>query len=342
VSISSVPILVPLYEDNDANPGFPIHDPLSYSFPLGLTGRYYPVGFPVEITTNSRAVLNAAESLWSRYQQLSDQEAVRLHVMVHTHDAEVPVRPALPRGQQHLISIVHGEENFAVADLATGFAFAALTRNVAADRSYFSYYFLEPLVYVMLAARHFTFVHAASIALNGQALLLCGESGGGKTCLAFECARRGWSFISGDATHIVRDRYDYTVIGRPYQIRFRASARSLFPELESYEPELRPNGKTDIEVNTEDFDLSTALTSRATHIVFLERASGTEEARIEPFSTAEAARQLVQTICFGDDRIRAEQRRALMHFLTLPVYRLRYSDLAHAERALRSLVTEIP
>ena len=61
----------------------------------------------------------------------------------------------MPRGQNHLVSIVHGPDNFAMCDLARGFTFACLTDDVARNRAYVLYHFLEPAVYLMIGGAVF-------------------------------------------------------------------------------------------------------------------------------------------------------------------------------------------
>ena len=49
-----------------------------------------------------------------------------------------------------------------------------------------------------------------------------------------------------------------------------------------------------------------------------------------------------QTICFGDDQLRAEQRLALSRFIEpRGIFQLEYSGLDDAERALRGMVTGV-
>jgi hypothetical protein len=244
----------------------------------------------------------------------------------------------MPRGQNHLVSFVHGPDNFAVCDLARSFTFACLTRDVARDHAYIRYHFLEPAGYLMVDAAHLSPVHASCVALNGRAVLLCGDAGAGKTSLAYACARKGWTYLADDATHIVRGSSDRAVVGRPFRIRFRESARRLFPELNAFTPERRPSGKLDIEVETSALGMSIALESTATHIVFLNRLPGVAHAAAQPFPRSEAVDRLSALICYGDQRIRAEQSRALDEFLHLPVVELTYSHLEDAERALRTLI----
>jgi hypothetical protein len=314
------------------------HDPLGYGRSLPLTSRYYPMGFPVDLATNSEDILAITDRIWGPFPATSCPHAATLRVAVDNHDASIPPVPSMPRGQNHLVSIIQGPDNFAIVDTAGSFAFASLTQDVARDRAYVRYHFLEPAVYYMIDAAHLSPVHASCVALNGRAVVLCGDAGAGKTSLAYACARSGWTYLSDDATHIVRNRADRAVVGRPFRIRFRESARRLFPELNQFTPERRPNGKLDIEVDTSALGLSVALESKASHVVFLNRQQKAT-ATVEPFPRGDAPARLQNLICYGDERVRQEQNRALTEFLRLPIVELKYGDPAGAEHALRELVS---
>jgi hypothetical protein len=313
-------------------------DPSRYNVDLPFRRTFYPAGHALEVSSNSADVLITAAKLWQRYPALSDAQPMRLRI-IDGGSHPNSVRQRLPPcGEGHLFSIVQSEHDFALADLSTGFAFASLSRETLEDRGCFSYYFLEPLVYAMLGARFFVFVHASCISREGRAILLCGDSGSGKTCLAYACAKLGWDYVSGDALHVVRGDDNRTVIGRPYEIRFRESARRLFPELSRFRRVVRPTGKPDLEIDTVELGIPVALRSSARHIVFIEPADLT---LLEKYSTEQAMQAFEKTICYGSDQTRLEQRETLSRFTELPVWRLSYSGPELAERALKVLLDDV-
>jgi hypothetical protein len=317
-------------------------DPLRCRVPLPLCATFYPIGFPLDITANAPDVLDAAAELWSAYPHLSRSRPMRLEVAVDGAGAIESARSSATehitrRSWGHLVFFAQPPDNFAVADLSRGFAFASVTQDMAGDRGRWRYHFLEPLVYLMLDSLHATPVHAACIALAGGAVVLCGASGAGKTSLAYACAKRGWTYLADDAMHVLRRGGGRTVAGRPHSIRFRAAARRLFPELNAFPPVLRPNGKCDVEVPPERLGISTAYRAEARGIVFLDRSNEYVRAELRPFSLEMAQQTLEQVLCYGDERTRMRQRSTLRDFLELPVVALRYHDLAEAELALQRL-----
>lgn len=323
-------------------PAFPAkpNDPLLYTLPLPFEGEFYPMGFPVRIATNYKPALSAARLMWSRFPKLFEQPPMRVKITVDADSHQgLPLEEPVLRGQEHLFSIVADRRNFVTADLNAGFGHVSITRVVAEDTAHLRYHFLEPLAYVLIAARHVAFVHAACVALDGRGVILCGSSGAGKTCLAYACARRGWTFVSGDAVAVLDGREDHRIAGRPFDIRFRHTATRLFPELERFPRVLRPSGKTDIEIDPEKLKLSCAVESKASHLVFLERTEAGKPS-LAAISAAEARNRLEESICFGDFSVRERHGRALERLARLPAVRLRYSGVDAAERALRSMLKD--
>jgi len=316
----------------------PVYDPLLCQTALPYRAVFYPLGYPVAVTTNYKPVIQAGEHLWGREISLWDKPAVELRLAVGgagLQPDERP-RPQMPRAQGHLLSIVHDAANFAVCNLEAGFGFGWFTPAVATDPAYFRYHFLEPLAYMTLESLYLTQIHGACIALRGQGVLLCGDTHAGKTTLSYACARRGWTYVADDASHLVRESRDRVIVGRPYQIRLRVDARALFPELGEYEPVERPNGKPSLELDTAGLGLTQARQVAARYIVFLNR--DTDLQRLSRYSRNDAYDRLSQVICFGTEAVQEEQRQTLRDLLTLPLYQIDYRDLDWAEGCLRSLV----
>jgi hypothetical protein len=311
----------------------PKQDPLRYDAPLPLEAEFFPMGFPVRIASNSQRVLDAAAKVWGESSKLFDARLSRIKVSVNDGGSR-PQQPVL-RGQEHLISIVGDQHNFAIADVREGFGHICVSHETATDAAFLRYHFLEPLAYLLISGRHATLVHSSAIALDGRGVLLCGASGSGKTCLAFACARAGWTFLSGDATAIVHGRDDSKIAGRPFEIRFRHTARQLFPELERFPRVLRPSGKTDIEIDPRMLGIDCAPEAKASLLVFLDRGGGEGVDRLE---RDEVRRHLDEWVCYGDDETRWLHGLALDRLAELPAVALKYSNLGFAEKIVRALV----
>jgi hypothetical protein len=69
-----------------------------------------------------------------------------------------------------------------------------------------SWHIARPLMHAIKGASlrtPWTPIHAASVAREGSAILIVGQSGAGKTSIAMTCASRGWDYLGDDAV-IVR------------------------------------------------------------------------------------------------------------------------------------------
>src|ERR1700752_3990410 len=169
-------------------------DPLGSHEPLPLVHRFYPLGYALEIATNSEDIIAAAEENWGWLTPVFDGSP--MHVRIAASRGTDGGRAASPtyRAMGHLMSIITDQSNFAVCDLRDGFAFCRLTQQVARDRAWMRQRFLDGMVYCLLVCREVTPIHAACVMKDGRGVLLCGQSGAGKSSLAFACASRGWTF----------------------------------------------------------------------------------------------------------------------------------------------------
>jgi hypothetical protein len=299
-------------------------DPLGVQLDLPLKGTYYPLGFRLEIATNSPDVIAAAEESWGGRRREFASEPLVMRVVV-SPQGDVS-RDATHSKQGHLYSVVSDADNFAHADLRSNFAAVHVSRKTASDHTSLRWFFVESLPYLMLCQRHVVMVHAGCVARNGSGVLLCGASEAGKSTLAYACARAGWTWLADDCTCLLPNSSDRMAIGRSPHARFRIDAPALFPELERFAVRERPTGKIGIEV-----DMSVLPGIRVTRrapigaVVFLERRPGPPS--VEQISGEDAVdRMLADMPSYGED-VDELHERTVRRLAEAPAYRAGYQSI---------------
>lgn len=314
-------------------------DPYLYHAPMPLRAVYFPLGFPVELATNSEDVLAAAEESWGEFKQTFATPPLQLRIGVLEGNSTESAPPSTFRAQRHLLVNVADNENFCISDLVQGFSFAWLTKATVSQRYKFRYHFLEAAALCHIANRFTAPVHAACVELAGRGVMLCGDSGAGKSTLSFACARAGWTYITDDACFLLNGRNDRQVVGNCHLIRFRPSAADLFPEVEGKDLTFRPTGKPSIELRTESIPgIARTVASSVDYVVFLNRRDR-NISDLTPLSR-EIARRSMQQRLYGMDELRTAQEASIDRLLTADVLELRYSDLNWAVDRLERLVRE--
>jgi hypothetical protein len=315
-------------------------DPVLARVKLPFRDTFYPLGFPLEIVTNSEDVLTAAAASWHGFVKLFDTPPIRLKVIVREgRSSECPPAP-ICRVQEHLYSNIADAENFAVIDLLRGFSTIWLTEAAVEHRNYLRYFFLESSAMCLLASSHTTAIHAACVERAGSGILLCGDSGAGKSSLAYACARAGWTYITDDGCFMVNGRDDRLVVGNCNQARFRPSASELFSELKGRTITQRMQaGKPSIEIKTTALrNIAISPTSHVNHVVFLNRRSGTRQ-ELVPFPT-EVARYFMLQVLVSPAPTLKIQTALIDSLLSGGALELRYSDMNWAIDRLARLAEE--
>jgi hypothetical protein len=214
-----------------------------------------------------------------------------------------------------------------------------VTTAAVRHRDYFRYFFLESCAMGGISGRYATPIHGACVSLGGEGILLCGDSGAGKTTLCYACARAGWTYVTDDGSYLVHGRKDRLVVGNCGQLRFRSTAEALFPELRGREIMERAGvGKPSIELSTrETAQIVTSSAATVQRIVFLKRNVRTQE--LAAFPTAVARLFMMQCV-FCMAYAVPPHAEAIDNLLQVDAYELRYNDLNWAVKRLESLVRE--
>jgi len=291
----------------------------------------YPLGFPVRLTSNSEAVVRAAEESWGGNKPLFETDALRLRVMVGA--GAKAAEPAF-HVERHLLSIVGDRENYAVADLRGLFGWCRVTEATAADGPWFRWFYLDAMILSLLAQRHTVPVHAGCVSREGSGVLLFGPSGAGKSTLSWACARAGWSLVGDDAAWLLPNARRPTALGRPQQVRLRPDAPRHFPELEGMQAHARPNGKMSIEIRTREFpQIRTAQHTAVERAVFLDRGDGVPS--LTPVARETALEKMLRDCVPYRDEVHARHAAAVSRLADLPTFRLQYRSLDEALELLR-------
>lgn len=311
-------------------------DPLLCRVDLPLRTGVYPLGFPALVETNSPEVLQHVTESWRRFTPHFKEAEVHLNVVVSDSPARGELPPPVFRCRRHLLSVVCGPHNSSVCDLNAGYACAFITSEAAQAGDYLRDTFTDAMLLTMLHSRHLAVVHAACVVLDGEGVLLCGESGAGKSSLALGCALRGWTLVCDDASFLIRKLGGRTVTGNPYLMRFKPDAGSLFPGLAGRAVVARTNGKSAIQVETSEFpQIVTAERAEIRYTILLRR-SDTADAQLVRCE-ADRFRHL-RFPPYGDPSVIAEQEKTLQALSGIEAFELRYGDLDAAVQRLTDLV----
>jgi hypothetical protein len=296
---------------------------------LDKKARFYPLGLPLELSTNSEAIVAAASESWSSF--AIRRAALPMQIHLGVSESVTHVLPAAPQFQSsgHLMSIISDANNFVVCDFRRGYAFGCVDDHVANDISFLRFHFLEAAALMLALQLYLAPLHGALIVRDDCGIALCGDSSAGKSTLAYAASRAGWTFVTDDSIYLLRGNSVAYGLGIPYRIRFRESAKLLFPELACYPAVRRSNGKVGLEISTSELPISVAEGSQIRHVVFLNR-NGSRSAVVTPYHKSQAVAYWRQFVTCGEASIRAEQVRCQELLLDTELWELQYSDFETA------------
>jgi hypothetical protein len=307
---------------------------------LPLCRTFYPLGFAVEIITNDPEVLCAADESFGHRRLRHGSAGLQIRIGVAGNGgAQCPPEPTR-REYNHLYSLVAETENQALLDLRTYANFVWLNRSALKNRLYLRNNFLEKVVYLLLGVSVVTDLHAGCVSKNGKGILLCGDSGAGKTTLSYACARAGWTYTSDDTSYLINRLSMPRVIGHAHRVRFRPAAKELFPELEHREITPRMEGKASIEVPMGELPPIDAATEAAVSaIVYLNRYSGAKAGLI-PLPERTATERMSKDL-YSAGEIRTKHEKVLEKLASIPTFELQYCELDHAIEKLALLTDNL-
>ena len=300
---------------------------------------FFPLGFPVRIVTTRAEVLEMARRSWSKFTRMSSSEPLVIELEFVGGVFKRFMKAPSVRIDGELLTIAFDEQSVVVADLGRGLARGMLAEMLLKMELHLRYYVLEAIALSMISALRAVALHGASVVWKGAGVLLCGESGAGKTTLAYACARSGWSYVSDDASYLLLEGEHVRVVGNCHQIRFRDASARLFMELRGRGNTPRVAGKPSIEVGTNELpNIRPAAFADIRSILFLNR-SGESNPGLYAIGRERVEKYFKKFLLVPAPH-GSPTDEALGRLLDAPMFEMRYTDLDSAVRLLSEATEE--
>lgn len=273
-------------------------DALGHTARLDQRATFALLGVPVEIRSNSAALIAAAERAFGGWRDLAPELVEPAAPCVVSVIVQPVERCAQLAGDPPFIQRAHSQcflasdgVNMLAAQYDQGRALAFITPELLANEARLRYNVLE-LLALLLATQHDRVpVHAGAVVGDRRALLLAGRSTAGKSTLCYACVRAGLRLLAEDVVYVSRRR-GLRLWGVPWQIHLLPDAARFFPELAGLRPQIQSNGKLKLAIETASLGAGRALlhADRAA-VCLVERQAGAAS-RLEPIDSAVAVEAL--------------------------------------------------
>jgi hypothetical protein len=169
-----------------------------------------------------------------------------------TLDDFSPLGPPHFRGMHHVVVASFGAANVFVFDLRRRVVTAKVSQTLANDAEFWPRVLLPIAAGVFASTIGLLPLHSACLSRDGDAMLIAGESGTGKSTLAVALAQRGFDYISDDWTYLTSSNNILTANGTAARIKLLPDAHHHFPSLTTHATHISMNGELAYEVHADE------------------------------------------------------------------------------------------
>lgn len=214
----------------------------------GLVFRcvFEAVGIPIEVRTNSDDILARFRESFERS---AEPPRFQFNVFVHSKPVDLELDAPAYYGRDRYASIILGESEFLSFDLVGRSCEAYVSFVVAADRFLWEQRILPVVAGLIGPECGSTPIHAASLCVDGAAVLISGRSGTGKSTLAAALVDQGMSLIADDWSFVTEKNGKIEAHGMAPILKLLPDTLRFFPWLESERPHITMNGELAFEVD---------------------------------------------------------------------------------------------
>jgi hypothetical protein len=249
---------------------------------LPVRSDFIVAGVHCALSTNSEQVADCLKGWPASYGapgSLAESDARTLQIDIlesQSRDSRaVDTRPDSAmhfRGLGHLVFALLGPENQFVFDLLRNRVFGAVSPATARDSNFWNRRLLPILFGTFGATLSLAPLHCACLDYAGDALLIAGVGGAGKSTLTAALLQNGFSLLSDDCAFISANPESLLVHGLGLPFKLLPDAVQFFPEIRPYPLGRSSNGELCYELHPSALGgADTKFVSRPRWILFLQR-----------------------------------------------------------------------
>lgn len=294
----------------------PATDVLGHTAPLSQRTVFPLLGVPVEIASNSPAVIAAAERSFGGWRTLEPERIVpgpplSVRVIVHPGGPEEEASGRFTYRSHGPWFVAGSGANLLTARVDLGETLGVVTPALVDDDPTFRRDVLEFLALALVSRRDRTPIHAGAVVRNGLAIVLTGRSRAGKSTLCYACVREGFQLLTEEAVY-VSTRSRPRLWGNPATIHLLPDARRFFPELAELPIELQPNGKRKLALDVSSLGPDRLCRHADRALVCLLQRTDADASRLEPIDRGAAIESLACNLEPGFDLFAPDEAAALL------------------------------
>ncbi|MCG8352413.1 MAG: hypothetical protein MI924_31995 [Chloroflexales bacterium] len=314
---------------------------LGHDATLDQSIRLPLLGVPLEIRSNSPAIIAAAERSFSGWRDLApeliEQVALRrVDLVVHPGRQPETTRASFTFRSYRPYFLAASGDTLLVAQLDQGTALGFVTPELVADDLHFRYNVLECLALLLASWHDRAPLHAGAVIHKDLAIVLVGKSASGKSTLCYACLRAGFQLLAEDAVYVSLAR-GLRLWGNPWRIHLLPDARRYFPELADLPAQIQANGKLKLGIDVTNLGSDCLRTHAERAVVCLVQRHAGATSTLEPIDPGIVVDTLSQDLEPGFD-LYSNHVAAASALADRGSYRLSVgSNLAGAAALLKSL-----
>jgi len=231
---------------------------LGYQGELGYEAEYPLLEVPVRVRSNNVQVMkNAGVALghWQNCKMDKKENFPELTVDIilqETDSGPPPDEYKFTHRYRDGIYLASCGDNLLLALRNSGKAIAYVTNDLLENVAAFNWFVVEALSLFLVTYGRRVPIHASAVTNGDISIAFIGNSGAGKSSLAYTFLKSGFGLLAEDVIYMGMGD-DFKVWGNSTRIHLLPDAINLFPELEGRIPIKRPNGKVKIQIPISEF-----------------------------------------------------------------------------------------